>query len=235
MDLLLEWARALLHLVQAHNYLALYALLAVEEGGLPLPLPGDTVVAYTGYLATKGAMIWWLILLVAVAASVTGSLPLYWLARSRGRPALLRYGRYLHLTPARERRIEGWLRRNAGAAVFVGRLVPGMRVGTTAIAGVFEIPFWVFVTYLTLSAVAWWGFWLWLGSAVGKRLAPIMEFSPLNFVAAAGIIVLIGGTFLYLRHLAAADHPPTPSPTAGAPDDGKVLEASGVGAPVAGE
>lgn len=235
MNILLEWARVLLHFVQAHDYLALYGLLALEEGGLPLPLPGDTVVAYTGYLATKGAMIWWLILLVAVTASVTGSMPLYWLSRSRGRPLLFRYGRYLHLTPARERRIEGWLQRHAGATVFVGRLVPGMRVGTTAIAGVFEIPFWVFLTYLTLSAAVWWGFWLWLGSVVGKRLAPMMELSPLNFVLAAGIVALIGGTILYLQHVAAADHPPMPLPTADAPYDGKVLEAGGLGAPGRGE
>src|SRR3990172_3944329 len=86
MDIFLEWARALLQVVQAHQSFALYGLLALEEGGLPLPLPGDTVVAYTGYLATKGAVLWWLILLVAVVASVSGSMPLYWLARSRGRP-----------------------------------------------------------------------------------------------------------------------------------------------------
>lgn len=206
-----HWAQTLMHAIRTHDYLAMYLVLSVEEGGLPLPLPGDTIVAYAGYLTSMGRMVWWLVMVVAVGASLTGSLPLYWLARSKGRPALKKYGKYLHLTPSRERRIEGWLQRHGGVAVFVGRLVPGLRVGTTAIAGVFEIPFWVFVSYLTASAILWWGFWLWLGSVVGRRIAPLVELSPVHFVIGAAGIVIIAGGYFYLRHMAAEKPEPAPA------------------------
>ncbi len=208
MDILFEWARALLHMIRSHDYLAMYLILTVEEAGLPLPLPGDTIVAFAGHLATQGILVWWGILVAAVGASVSGSLPLYWLARAKGRPALLRYGKFIHLNPKRTNRIEGWLQKHGGVAVFVGRLVPGMRVGTTALAGVFEIPFHVFLAYLLLSALVWWGFWLWLGSAVITHLKPLLELSPFEFGVTAVVIGIIVGAILYIRRKGRASRQP---------------------------
>lgn len=203
MEVFLDWARTLLHTVREHEYLALYLLLTFEEGGVPLPAPGDTVVAYAGHLSATGELIWWLVLAVAIGGSVTGSLPLYWITRSRGRPLLLRYGKFFHLNPQRERRIESWLIRHGGFAVFIGRLIPGLRVGTTAVAGAFAIPFWIFLTYLTLSAIVWWGFWLWLGSVVGRHIGSLLfHFSPVYFIAGIAALAVIGGLILYFRRLA---------------------------------
>jgi len=205
MENILLWARELLHFVHAHGHAALYFLLALEEAGLPLPLPGDTVVAYAGYLASRGDMVWWQALVAAVGASMSGSTVLYFLCREKGRPMLIRYGKYLHLTPAREMRIERWVQKRRGVAVFFGRLVPGMRIGTTALAGMFAIPFWSFLFYQTLSAVLWWGAWLWLGSTLGRRLVRMLRLSPTHFAFALVPILVVAAAMIYVRHRAAKE------------------------------
>jgi hypothetical protein len=43
--------RWLLAIVAAHEYITLYLIISIEEAGIPLPAPGDLVIAFYGYRA----------------------------------------------------------------------------------------------------------------------------------------------------------------------------------------
>jgi membrane protein DedA with SNARE-associated domain len=175
-----------------HHYdkLALFGLLTVEESGIPIPVPGDMVMAYAGHRVSRGEMIWWEALLCGVLATIVGSCILYNIGRRGGQPLLRRYGRYLHLTEARQIRIEGWLQRFGGLAVFAGRLIPGMRCGSSFVAGTFGVPYLTFLAGTAASAVVWWGLFLYIGATFGRLVVPVFEDHPNTLLIFIGLLAL---------------------------------------------
>jgi membrane protein DedA with SNARE-associated domain len=135
-------------------------------------------------------MIWWEALLCGVLATIIGSCILYNVGRRGGRPLLRRYGRYLHLTESRQFWLEGWLHRFGGLTVFVGRLIPGMRCGSSFVAGTFGVPYAPFLIGTTASAFVWWGVFLYLGAKLGRWVAPVFESHPYALYGFLGLIVM---------------------------------------------
>lgn len=185
-----------------HHYdkAALFGLLTVEESGIPIPVPGDVVMLYAGYSVHRGLMLWYEALLCGVFATIIGSCILYHIGRRGGRPLLRKYGRYLHLPDARVARIEGWLSRHGGLAVFAGRLVPGMRCGSSFVAGTFGVPYGTFLIATAASATVWWGFFLYLGSQIGRWVAPVVQQHPYTLFVFAGSLLLWALVPAYVRY-----------------------------------
>jgi membrane protein DedA with SNARE-associated domain len=179
------------HLLHHHDLLALLGLLTVEESGVPVPVPGDVVMMYAGYRVHLGQAVWYQALLCGVIATLVGSCILYNIGRRGGRPLLKKYGRYLHLSMERQARIEGWLGRYGGLAVFGGRLIPGMRCSSSFVAGTFGVRFPTFILATAASATVWWSLFLYLGSQLGRRFAPIVEGHPYS------IFIFLGGAALF--------------------------------------
>jgi membrane protein DedA with SNARE-associated domain len=175
-----------------HHYdkLALFGLLTIEESGVPIPVPGDMVMAYAGHRVSRGEMIWWEVLLCGVLATIVGSCILYNIGRRGGQPLLRKYGRYLHLTESRQARIEGWLGRFGGLAVFAGRLIPGMRCGSSFVAGTFGVPYPTFLIGTAASALVWWSLFLYLGATFGRLVVPVVEQNPHTLVIFIGLLAL---------------------------------------------
>jgi len=184
-----------------HHYdkIALFLLLTVEESGIPVPVPGDVVMMFAGYRVHLGLMIWYQVLLIGICATLVGSCILYHVGKIGGRPLLRRYGRFLHLTESRQSRIEGWLDRYGGFAVFIGRLIPGFRCGSSFVAGTFRVPYATFFIATAASAAVWWGIFIFVGSHAGAWVAPIVEAHPHTLLVFLGFAILSALIPLYVR------------------------------------
>ena len=66
--------RWLLSIVAAHQYITLYLIISIEEAGIPLPAPGDLVIAFYGYRARDDPLAIVRVILTCAAASTTGTL-----------------------------------------------------------------------------------------------------------------------------------------------------------------
>jgi membrane protein DedA with SNARE-associated domain len=188
------------HLLHHHDLAALLGLLTVEESGVPVPVPGDVVMMYAGYRVHLGLLIWYQVLLCGVVATLVGSCILYNVGRRGGRPLLKKYGRFLHLSDGRQARIERWLGRYGGLAVFAGRLVPGMRCSSSFVAGTFGVRFPTFVVATAASALVWWSIFLYLGSQLGRRFAPVIERHPYSLFLLVDFAALLSLVPLYVRY-----------------------------------
>jgi membrane protein DedA with SNARE-associated domain len=147
---------ALLAFYSANEALGLFLFLIVEEAGVPLWfIPGDALVMAAGARPGNTPALVVLILLAATAGATLGSTALYALVRRGGRPVLARYGRFLHLNEQRIGTVEGWVQRYGPLAIVVGRLIPGLRTPTTVMAGLFEVPYWIFAPSTALAALLW--------------------------------------------------------------------------------
>lgn len=149
------------------HYLGLFLVLLVEEGGVPLPVPGDLFIAAMGFLASRGEASFAPTAAVVTAATVLGAGFLYLVSRRLGRPLLLRVARRLGYSEEREARVEAWIARRGPAAIVVGRLVPGLRIVMTVAAGALRVDGRVFVTGTALAGLVWATLYFWIGWLAG--------------------------------------------------------------------
>lgn len=189
-------AERLLQFVEEYEYLAIFSLLFLEEAGVPLPLPGDSIMLLSGYLVHEGRANALLSLLSMEAATVGGASVLYWISHFVGRPLLLRYGRLIGLNQSRMIKTEDWLRRHGAIGILVGRLVPGLRIPTSIASGALRLPFRTFLPYMALGSSLYILAFFILGLVLGKetpgllRILHTLPVTPLVLFIAAVVIVI---------------------------------------------
>ena len=67
----------LLSIVNDYGYLAVFALVFLQELGVPNPVPNELVLLFAGALTTIGELNYWLMMLIVVIADVAGTSLLY--------------------------------------------------------------------------------------------------------------------------------------------------------------
>jgi membrane protein DedA with SNARE-associated domain len=166
-------------------------VIAAEEVGIPLPAPGDVVIAVTGYLTTTGAIPFGAAFLAVVAGATIGSLGLFTAGRTFGRAFILRFGHYAGMTEPRLDRAEQLFKRYGPWAVIVGRHIPGMRIYLSALAGMFHMPYRVFVPCVMLSSSIWALIFLIVGRVLGRQSFELFRLIPAHLVPYALALLLV--------------------------------------------
>lgn len=160
----------ILEIIEKYSYLGLFLLLFAEEGGIPLPIPGDIFIATASALPSSN---YFLIVATVVTATLTGSTILFTLAKKFGHKLLLKYGKYIKITPQKVAKIERWFVKYGGLAIVIGRLIPGLRIITPVVAGLFGVSYKAFWLYTALAAFIWANVYFVLGRFFGEILDKI--------------------------------------------------------------
>lgn len=155
-------------LIEKFSYLGLFVVILIEEAGVPLPIPGDIFI---GTVAAFPNSNYFLVVATVVTSTLIGSTILFTLAKKIGRRLLLKFGKFIKLTPIRIKRVEVWFEKYGGAAIVIGRLIPGLRIVTPVIAGAFGIPFKTFWIYTALAAFIWANIYYVIGRFFGEIIA----------------------------------------------------------------
>lgn len=141
-----------MHLIQDYSYLGLFVILFIEEAGIFLPVPGDIFIAATAALPGSNYLA---VVATVMAATLCGSTILFFLSRTFGHTLLVKFGKFVRLTPQRIKKVEKWFKKYGGAAIVIGRLIPGLRIVTPFVAGLFEVDYKTFWAYSALAAFIW--------------------------------------------------------------------------------
>lgn len=152
--------------IEKWHYAGLAAIVFVEEAGVPLPIPGDLFIAAAGFLAHRGKASFPAVVAVVTVATVLGASILFTLAQHGGRPILRKIARRFGYTEEREYRVEQWLARRGSPAVVFGRLVPGLRIVMTVVAGALGMRRSTFVVGTFFAGILWGTIYFWIGWAV---------------------------------------------------------------------
>lgn len=136
-----------------YGYLSLFALMALESASLPVP--SEVVLPFAGYLVYVGLMNFWVAVLVSTAASITGALVDYYLAKWLGRPFVVGVLKVFRLHKGALDRAEGWFQRSGQWTVFAARFIPGLRTIISLPAGLFEMKLRPFVVMTLAGCFAW--------------------------------------------------------------------------------
>ncbi len=180
------------------GYLAVAALVFIEDFGVPVP--GETVMIAAAVYAGTGRLNVFAVGVIAFVAAVAGDNIGYAIGRFGGRRAVTRYGRYVLLTPARVERAERFFERHGGKVVTFARFIEGLRQINGIIAGLSNMPWRRFLAFNALGAALWVGVWLCLGDLAGQHIGtlyPVIQRSELYLLIAAAVLVVL----LVVRHL----------------------------------
>ena len=143
--------------IQRLGYAGVAALTFLEN--LFPPIPSELVIPLAGFVAARGELQIVLVILAGSAGSLLGALAWYGVGRQVGERRLRawvdRHGRWLTLSAKDVDRSQDWFRRHGNAAVFMGRLVPGVRTFVSLPAGFSAMPLVPFVIYSALGTIVW--------------------------------------------------------------------------------
>lgn len=159
-------------LVGRFGYPAIAGMVFVE--GFGIPAPGEAAIIVGGVYAGGARLQIGLVAAVAFVAAVAGDNVGYLLGRLLGRSAVLRFGRFVFLTPDRFDRLARFMGRRGGAVVAGARFVEGLRQLNGVVAGVTGMPWRRFVLFNAVGAGAWVGVWVTAGYLAGDHVTAIL-------------------------------------------------------------
>jgi membrane protein DedA with SNARE-associated domain len=187
----IELARLVLGAAVAHAYVTLFFVIAIEEAGIPLPIPGDLVIAYYGWRAARDPYEIAQTILTCALASTAGTQIPYWLARRWGRRVTLKIAFWLDFDPAKAEELFGRFGRHGFRSVLIARLIPGLRVAVALIAGTAGVPPVQFSAGVFIAGAIYWTIWVMLGSLLGPAIVETLSPTYLRVIIFAIPVVVV--------------------------------------------
>jgi membrane protein DedA with SNARE-associated domain len=146
-------------LIENYGYIAVFVVVLLGAAGLPLP-SAAILAAAAVYAGTTHVLDIWVLIGVAIAAVILGSVIGYMLG-VRGGPGMLdRVGPRLGLNEQRLKLGQYVFSKYGGVAVLVGRFLGPTRSFVGLLAGVNNMPWGPFVRFTAVGAIIWamvWG------------------------------------------------------------------------------
>ena len=179
--------------IAAGGAFGVFALMVLEN--VFPPIPSELVMPLAGFQAAEGTLSLLAVLIAGIAGSVAGALPWYyagrWIGRDRLRRLAERHGIWLTMSAADVDDAIAWFDRHGGKAVFLGRMVPGVRTLISVPAGLADMALGRFLVLTALGSAIWVG----LLTAAGYLLRSQYErvgawLDPVTTVIVIGIVGL---------------------------------------------
>lgn len=139
--------------VRDGGYPAVFWLMLLES--TVVPIPSEVVIPPAAYWAAQGRMSLPGVIAAGTAGSWAGASICYWVSAWLGRPVLLRFGKYVGLTPEKLAGAERLMLEYANGGVFLSRLLPVVRHLIGFPAGLLRVPFVPFSIATLLGSALW--------------------------------------------------------------------------------
>lgn len=183
--------------VSSLGYFGIFIMMFLESSFFPFP--SEVVMIPAGYLASKGEMNIYLVLLFGILGSLAGALFNYYFAIKLGRAFLLRYGKYILVSEETILKMEEFFKNHGHISTFSGRLIPGVRQYISLPAGLARMNIFVFSLYTSLGAGIWVLILTILGYFLGNNQAFVKEY--LHIIVIVILILLAIFAYFYYRRV----------------------------------
>jgi membrane protein DedA with SNARE-associated domain len=154
-------------------------LLMLVENVFP-PIPSELIMPLAGFMVAQDKLTFLGATIAGMAGSVIGALPFYYAGKKLGEARVKRfadrYGRWLTISGHDIERANGWFHRHGGAAVFLCRLIPGVRSLISVPAGIAGMNFVSFLFYTSLGTALWAGLLAYVGYLLGSNFTKVGEY-----------------------------------------------------------
>ncbi len=179
--------------MEQYGYWALFITMTLENANVPIP--SEIVLGFAGYLIARGVFDTTTTIIVGTLAGILGSVLSYWMGEYGGRPLLLKYGKYIFFNEHKFELAEKLFNKYGGAAVFIGRLLPGVRTFISFPAGMARYSMTSFFIWTVLGTIPWTILLVWLGKKLGENWKDLIEYNNEFLIIMIAIFVIIGVVF----------------------------------------
>lgn len=189
--------------IAALGYPGIFLLMAMESS--IIPVPSELVMPPAGYLAQQGLMNPWIAIVAGTVGSLVGAYANYYASLYLGRPLILKYGKYVLITPDKFHRVERFFLRHGEISTFIGRLLPVVRHLISIPAGLSRMNHLRFSAYTLLGAFIWCSILTWIGYMIGHNQELIMAYSKQAvYWVIVGCSLLLAGYIWFVRRKSSA-------------------------------
>lgn len=169
------------------------------------PIPSELIMPAAGFAAAQGELNLILVIIAGTVGAVLGALPLYYFGSIFNKERLViftqKYGKYVFVTPDDILASDDWFNKHGKKAIFLGRMVPGIRSLISIPAGMNRMPIGNFLILTTLGASIWTTILTLAGYYLGKNYARIeVMLAPYSKVFLLLTVIIIVGFFVK-RHV----------------------------------
>jgi membrane protein DedA with SNARE-associated domain len=140
-------------LVHHYGLIALFLIVMLESGGVPLP--GETALVTASIYASQGKLNIVEVIVVAAAAAIIGDNLGYWAGRLGGRRLLERWGPTRKWSQRTMPRAERFFKRHGGKTIFLARFFSVLRVTAAWVAGISRMYWWFFFLWNAAGGIVW--------------------------------------------------------------------------------
>ncbi len=150
------------------GYAGIFVLMFLESSFFPFP--SEVVVPPAAYLASKGKMDLYMVILSATFGSLTGAWFNYLISKKLGYPFLEKYGKYVLLSKSALDRVCIFFSKHGEISTFIGRLLPGIRQYISLPAGMASMNPLSFSLFTFFGAGIWVSILAFIGYSVGNNM-----------------------------------------------------------------
>lgn len=182
--------------IRSLGYVGVVALTFLEN--LFPPIPSELIIPLAGFVAASDELSLWWVIAAGTVGSLAGALLWYEIGRRVGerrvRAWVARSGKWITLSAEDVDRAQLWFKRHGAAAVFFGRLVPGVRTFVSLPAGFAGMPRLPFLLYSAAGTIVWTAALAWSGVLLKANFTVVGDY-----VGTATNILLVGLAVLVVR------------------------------------
>jgi len=183
-------------LIASYGYWALFALVAGESLGVPLP--GETALIFAGtYAGTTHHLNPWLIFAVASAAAIIGDNIGFWIGDKGGYRLARRYGSKVRLDERKLKTARYLFDRHGTKVVFFGRFVSILRTYAAFLAGTSQMRWRKFLPANAAGGIVWAGIYTAVAYLAGNWLQ--QASGTIDWILGGAAVVAIVIVLLLVR------------------------------------
>jgi membrane protein DedA with SNARE-associated domain/membrane-associated phospholipid phosphatase len=183
------------NLLEQYGYLVLFLALLLEL--IALPLPGEFIMIYAGFIVFQGNLVWFLSIIVAGTGACLGVTISYWIGYRLGTPFVEKYGSKFHFGPDKLHSVSSWFLIYGNKMLLISYFIPGVRHVTGYFSGTTRLPFRKYAAYAYPGAFIWVTVFI----SIGKLLGPnwVRYHHSINrYMMILGLISVIVYVSIYL-------------------------------------
>ncbi len=174
--------------VETLGYGGIFIMMFLESSFFPFP--SEVVMVPAGYLASKGEMNLFIVILSGVLGSLSGAIFNYYLAIKFGRKFLARWGKYVLIKEETLEKMENFFAKHGHISTFSGRLIPAVRQYISLPAGLAKMDIWKFSLYTSLGAGIWVIILTMLGYFIGENQEMISQYLKIIILSILAFLVI---------------------------------------------
>ena len=172
-----------------YGYIVIFGIIFLEL--IALPLPGELMMTYTGFLVGQNHLNWFVSIIFAFIGTIAGMTLTYFVGRFLGETFFAKYGCYFHMGPKQLNKAKIWFEKYGNRLILVAYFIPGVRHATGYFSGISGLPFKKFALFAYTGGAIWVCTFITIGKVLGDSWEQYHRQISLYLTVASVIISII--------------------------------------------